>query len=286
MSASESKKVTLVMPAVQPQHVTTALPEGIQFCSPGLREATGTLFFVSPELPMNPAEARGQLHDLLQYGLSFHSARDMSGVVLAERFAKKETPKPLADEFAELDSFVATGKFVPVEKDEPVVDTGLQVRIAAQKTLLLAWDMESRVAELAALKDKFTTSSANMDAILGITDEDDLEELPGIEPKLTLQGDVEEDLGVPWRAVAGAIIEFAPACARFVAVKKELVDVVADIGKDITPDSVTVEEYGFVLPQEHGWKLYSVKAYALLGHTRAPEGRDSLNRTLEIFTVA
>lgn len=286
MSASESKKVTLVIPAVQPQHVVTVLPEGVQFCSPGLREATGASFFVSPELPMNSAEARGQLHDLLQYGLSFRNARDMSGVALAEQSVKKDVPKPLADEFADLDAFVATGEFVPVEKDEPAVDTALQVRIAAQKTLLLAWDMESRVAELAALKDKFTASSANMDAILGITDEDDLEELPGIEPKATLQGDVEEDLGVPWRAVASAIIEFAPNYARFVAVKKELVDVLTEVGEDITPASVTVEEYGFSLPQENGWKLYSVKAYALLGHTRAPEGRDGLNRTLEIFTAA
>lgn len=286
MSASESKKVTLVIPAVQPQHVATALPEGVLFCSPGLREAAGASFFVSPELPMNPAEARGQLHDLLQYGLSFRSARDMSGVVLAEQSKKKEIPKPLADEFADLDAFVATGKFVPVKKDDLVVDTVLQVRIAAQKTLLLAWDMESRVAELSALKDKFTASSANMDAILGITDEDNLDDLPGIDPKATLPGDVEEDLGVPWRAVVSAIVEFAPENARFVAVKKELVDVLTEIGEDITPDSIAVEEYGFSLPQENGWKLYSVKAYALLGHTRAPEGRDSLTRTLEIFTVA
>ena len=63
-------------------------------------------------------------------------------------------------------------------------------------------------------------------------------------------------------------------------------DVLTEVGKDITPNSVAVEEYGFSLPQESGWKLYSVKAYALLGHTRAPEGRDNLNRTLEIFTVA
>jgi hypothetical protein len=286
MSASESKKVTLVIPAVQPQHVATALPEGVLFCSPGLREATGASFFVSPELPMSPADARGQLHELLQYGLSFRSARDMSGVVLAEKSAKKETLKPFADEFADLDAFVATGVFAPAKKDEPVVDTALQVRIAAQKTLLLAWDMENRVAELAALKDKFTASSANMDAILGITDEDELEELPGIDPKATLSGDVEEDLGVPWRAVASAIVEFAPEDARFIAVKKELVDVLAEVGKDITPDSVAVEEYGFSLPQENNWKLYSVKAYALLGHTCAPKGRDNLNRTLEIFTVA
>ncbi|SIN74301.1 hypothetical protein [Halodesulfovibrio marinisediminis] len=286
MSASESKKVTLVIPAVQPQHVAVDLPEGVLFCSPGLREATGASFFVSPELPMNPSEARGQLHELLQYGLSFRSARDMSSVVLAEKATQHDAPEPLNDEFADLDAFAATGEFVPTEKEEPVVDAVLQARIAAQKTLLLAWDMEQRIAELGALKDKFTASSANMDAILGITDEDDLEELPGIEPKAALVGDVEEDLGMPWRAVAAAIIEFSPKDTRFVAVKKELADVLTEIGEDITLDSITAEEYGFSLPENFGWKLYSVKAYELLGHTRVPEGWECLNRTVEIFTVA
>lgn len=286
MSASELKNLTLVIPAVQPQHVETVLPEGIQFCSPGLREATGTQFYVSPELPFTPAEARGQLHELLQYGMSFRSARDMSGVVLAEKTADTEKSKPLADEFADLDAFAATGEFIPKEKDEPVQDSALQARIAAQKTLLLAWDMEGRVAELAALKDKFSASSANMDAILGITDEDELDELPGLEPKATLAGDVEEDLGVPWRAVANAIIEFAPDYARFVAVKKELVDVLTEAGTDITPESVTVEEYGFSLPEQSGWRLYSIPAYALLGHSRAPEGQAHLGRAVAIFITA
>jgi len=284
MSASESKNVTLAIPAVQPQFVSVEIPEGVLFCSPGLREASGSSFFVSSELPMNPADARGQLHELLQYGQSFRSARDMSGVVLAEKAAQQQTPKPLSDEFADIDSFAETGEFTAVPKEEEVVDVQLQAKITAQKTLLLAWDMEQRVSELAALKDKFTASSANFDTILGLTDED-AEELPGIDAKAELHGDIEEDLGVPWRAVAGAILEFAPENARFFAVKKELVDVLTEIGEDITPDSITVDEYGFAVPAG-SVKLYSLKAYALLGLTRAPEGRECLNRTIEIFTVA
>lgn len=285
MNPSELEKITLAIPAVQPQYVTSALPEDVLFCSPGLREASGALFYVSSELPMNPAEARGQLHELLQYGFSFRNARDMSGVVMAEKSAEEPSPYSGRDEFAALDVFAQTGEFVPQKKEHPVQDAALQLRIAAQKTLLLAWDMESRVAELADLKDKFTATSANMDVILGIVDEDDREELPGIESKATLQGDVEEDLGVPWRAVASAILEFAPEHARFVAVKKELMEILVEQGKDITPETVTKEEYGITLPQNSGWKLYAIKAYALLGHTRAPEGREGLNRTLEIFIV-
>lgn len=285
MNPSELEKIILAIPAVQPQHVTLALPEDVLFCSPGLREASGALFYVSSELPMNQAEARGQLHELLQYGFSFRNARDMSGVVLAEKSAEKSSSATQRDEFADLDAFAQTGEFIPQKKESPVQDAALQLRIAAQKTLLLAWDMESRVAELAELKDKFTATSANMDVILGIADEEDREELPGIESKAALQGDVEEDLGVPWRAVASAILEFAPEHARFVAVKKELVDVLVEQGEDITPEAITKEEYGVTLSQHSGWKLYAIKAYALLGHTRAPEGRESLNRTLEIFVV-
>lgn len=286
MSASELKNVTLVIPAVRPQFFAAELPEGVLFCSPGLREATGSSFFVSPDLPMSPADARGQLHELLQYGQSFRSARDMSGVVLAEKSAKQQASKPLSDEFADLDTFAETGEFTAVPKEEEVVDVQLQARIAAQKTLLLAWDMEQRVAELADLKDKFTESTATLDTILGITDDDDFEELPGIEPKAGLHGDVEEDLGVPWRAVAGAVLEFAPENARFFAVKKELVDVVTEIGEDITPESITLDEYGFSVPAGMNVKLYSLKAYALLGHTRVPEGKECLKGTIEIFTVA
>ncbi|WP_290924902.1 hypothetical protein [Halodesulfovibrio sp.] len=285
MSASECKNVTLAIPAVRPQFLASELPEGVLFCSPGLREATGSSFFVSPDLPMSQADARGQLHELLQYGQSFRSARDMSGDVLAEKNAKKQASKPLSDEFADLDAFAETGEFTAVPKEEEVVDVQLQARVAAQKTLLLAWDMEQRVAELADLKNKFTESTANLDTILGISD-DDYEELPGIEAKAALNGDVEEDLGVPWRAVAGAILEFAPENARFFAVKKELVDVVTEIGEDITPESITLDEYGFSVPAGSSVKLYSLKAYALLGHTRVPEGRKCLSRTIEIFTVA
>lgn len=285
MSASECKNVTLAIPAVRPQFLASELPEGVLFCSPGLREATGSSFFVSPDLPMSRADARGQLHELLQYGQSFRSARDMSGVVLAEKNAKKQASKPLSDEFADLDAFAETGEFTAMPKEEEVVDVQLQARVAAQKTLLLAWDMEQRVAELADLKNKFTESTANLDTILGISD-DDYEELPGIEAKAALNGDVEEDLGVPWRAVAGAILEFAPENARFFAVKKELVDVVTEIGEDITPESITLDEYGFSVPAGSSVKLYSLKAYALLGHTRVPEGRKCLSRTIEIFTVA
>ncbi|MCG8532525.1 MAG: hypothetical protein MI749_17940 [Desulfovibrionales bacterium] len=285
MSASEHSALTLALPVVQPKHVPFPLPDGVRFCSPGVKEAMGELFYVSPDLPFSPAEARGQLHELLQYGLSFKSARDLSGVALSEKSAPKESRSELKEELAAIDAFEQSGKFTAQEKEKERVDAALLRRIAAQKTLLLAWDMEDRVAELAALKNTFSANSASMDAILGITEDDAFEDLPGVERTPTLAGDVETDLGVPWRSVVAAILEFAPAHARFFAVKHELIAWLEEVGRDITPDHVGEEEYGFSLPYTDGWKLYAIQAYALLGHTRVPEGRDDLDRTIEIFAA-
>lgn len=285
MSASESiKKLTLVIPAVHPEHVSRPLPEGVMFCSPGLRETMREPFYVSPQLPLNTFEARGQLHELLQFGLSFRSARELSGVALAEQASEKKDPNKNRDEFADLDAFAETGEFVPEKKEAQPAEIDEKL-IAAQKILLLAWDMEARVAELSSLQEKFDAASTNLGKIIGISDEDDFEELPGIDSKAELKGDVEADLGVPWQAVATAILTFAPQDARFITAKKEVCDLLAEIGEDITPDAVTEDEYGFALPNLEGWRLFAVKAYALLGHTRAPEGKTYLNRTLEIFAA-
>jgi len=280
-------KKALVLPAVQPQHVTTVLPEGVLFCSPGLRETTGDLFYVSPKLPMSAAEARGQLHELRSYATTFDRASDLTGAVLAEQAV--DAPSGFwAGEFADIDAFAETGEFSgkqPVEV-RTAEGTEVSVLIAAQKTLLMAWDMEERVSELAALQEKFDTSSTKMSEILGITDEDELEDLTGIETKAELKGDIEEDLNVPWQAVASAIVELASEDTCFVAVKKELIELVKKCGKDITPESVRGEEYGFDSASASDWRLYSVQAYRAFGYVAIPEGKPQLARTIEIFTVA
>lgn len=285
MSASEStKKLTLVIPAVHPEHASQPLPEGVKFCSPGLRETMREPFYVSPLLPMNTSEARGQLHDLLQFGLSFRSARDLSGAALAEQSVEKKELNADRDELADIEAFAETGEFVSDQTEAQSADEMNERLAAAQKILLLAWDMETRVAELSNLQKKFDASSTNLGKIIGLSD-DDFDELPGIESKAELKGDVEADLGVPWQAVTTAILIFAPQDASFITIKKDVCDLLAEIGEDITPDEVTEEKYGFALTSLDGWRLYAVKAYALLGHTRAPEGKAYLDRTVEIFAA-
>lgn len=272
----------LYFPLLHRELAPACLPEGVEFLSPGLppmpalagaadaAAPAATPPWRSPLLPLTEGEARACLAELLDFGMNVGAAPggDLAVMVAALESAQGDSPFSLGrDELAALDSFAASGApsaaaAAPADPAHSEDEQRLR-RIAAQKTLILAWHLEERARELDLLKDKFARSRENLANILGVESDEEMAELPALDPYTALLPGSGADLvGGSWRVVVENMGAFLPDGVTLFTCDAEVAAVLRDGGAAFAP--VTPEQAAALCP------AWDARIAALVVHARLP----------------
>ncbi|GEM_PF-1185200 len=278
-----SEHPVLYIPLLHRELAPACLPEGVEFLSAGLpaaptvaggapRDAANppaVSAWRSPLLPLSEAEARTCLAELLDFGMNVGSGPhgDLAAMVAALESAQDEAPFSLGrSELAALESFAADGAVGGAAPGSPTDDPALtdrNRRIAAQKTLILAWHLEERVRELDALKEKFSRSRESLADILGVETDEELRELPALEPySAMLPGSGADIIGPSWRVIVENMGPFLPDGAVLFTCDAEISATLRDGGAAFAP--VTAEQAARLCP------AWGDKVAKLVVHARLP----------------
>lgn len=271
--------VMIHIPGLQPELACSSLPSTVRFVSPGLPKTDAAPFWVSGELPFSSTEARACLNEMITLGEQFRNTRDLVTLALQPSGGEQRKDASFREEMKDLDAFEATGESGQrvdedsVEREKCIVDSA----IAAQKTLILAWNLESRVHELKALQSSFAHVAESFRNVLGVDDED-ISELPGVSNVVAeLSGGAGDVTGMSWRTVVDAVLRFAPADAVFITCDTRLVSALRELTDVVAPDGDLPQD----IPGATG--MCRIAAWSLLGHSRVPEKRPWLDRELRIL---
>ncbi len=277
-----SEHPVLYIPLLHRELAPACLPEGVRFLSAGLPAAPHVAgaapqadsgapavpAWRSPLLPLSEAEARACLAELLDFGLNVGSGPhgDLAAMVAALESAQDEAPFSLGrSELAALEGFASGGEVAgaaPGSRDDPA-QAERNRRIAAQKTLILAWHLEERVRELDALKEKFSRSRESLADILGVETDEELRELPALDPySAMLPGSGADIIGPSWRIIVENMGPFLPDGAVLFTCDAEIAATLRDGGAAFAP--VTAEQATALCP------VWGAKVAKLVVHARLP----------------
>ncbi len=273
-----SEHSVLYIPLLHRDLAPACLPDGVEFLSAGLPGAPSVAGgdnapaapWRSPLLPLSESEARACLAELLDFGLNVGSGPhgDLAAMVAALESAQDEAPFSLGrSELAALENFAtggagaseaslgsAPGDPAQAERDQ---------RIAAQKTLILAWHLEERVRELDALKEKFSRSRESLADILGVETDEELRELPALDPySAMLPGSGADIIGPSWRIIVENMSPFLPDGAVLFTCDAEISATLRAGGAAFAP--VTAEQAARLCP------AWGDKVAKLVVHARLP----------------
>ena len=204
MLSQEDTPTQIYIPALRREIVSRALPETVLFLDPGLPQ-TATLpgFFHPAAYPFSPNEAARVLDELLSIGETL----DLSSA-LGSQAARISPGHDQDDEKAALARFSAARPAEPKPAKDP--------KIAAQKVLLLAWDLETRILEIADLHREVALAAKplqeNLHGQAGI--EEYAKSFPGESPENPAE--LSELPEPDWRPSLAAMAAFIPAGALLV----------------------------------------------------------------------
>ncbi|MFV0421381.1 hypothetical protein [Oleidesulfovibrio sp.] len=199
----ECTVVVLAVPHLHPSSGTGVLSlPAVKYFNPGLSAAasTGAELFTPEDLPLQGAAAKGCLHELAVMAQNFGSSRDL--VMFALNSDQSEGGRDRNhNELADLTAFIQAegGAFEAAESAVPVKK---DLRIEAQKTLLLAYSLEESVNELDSLQARYEKTLASMSDVLGVEADDDLKDLPGlVDMPAELRGSGADMMQLSWRVI-------------------------------------------------------------------------------------
>lgn len=270
------KPLLLHVPGLQPEHACAALPAETRFVSPGLPGTESEAFWKSPDLPFSAAEARSCLHEMVTMGEQFGNTRDLITLALQPVDDVAEREQALRREMAALDQFAETGELAHGADAAKRQDESRLSAIAAQKALVLAWNLESRVHELHGLASGLSETAQRFRSALGVTEDDDLGELPGL-AQATGALPVGDTGRMNWRVILDAVLRFAPDDAVLVTCDAHMADALRELAAPVAPDADSAIGTGAEHP------MFCIPAWRLLGHGGVPAERPWLNRELRIL---
>ncbi|WP_223290393.1 hypothetical protein [Nitratidesulfovibrio sp. SRB-5] len=283
-----SEHPVLYIPLLHRELAPACLPEGVAFLSAGLpgapsvgggapqdaAAASAAAPWRSPLLPLSEAEARACLAELLDFGMNVGSGPhgDLAAMVAALESAQDEAPFSLGrSELAALENFSSGGTGGTGGTDgtgdgaasEDAAQADRNRRMAAQKTLILAWHLEERVRELDALKEKFSRSRESLADILGVETDEELREMPALDPySAMLPGSGADIIGPSWRVIVENMGPFLPDGAVLFTCDAEISATLRDGGAAFAP--VTAEQAASLCP------AWGDKVAKLVVHARLP----------------
>ncbi len=203
-SALQESPNFLYFPVFHRSLAPAILPPGVAFMHPGLPGivADGPLF-LPPDYPFSPAEAAAALREMLRLGESLNLAATWS----------TDAPPPAERLEAELSEvrrrlIAPEGSQGTSSAPEPL-ERG---RIAAQKALLLAWDLEERLTEIHALHAEIAQSGLNLARLIAGDGEPPAD--GPLAELASLHNALQQTAAPPWPLALTAIAPFIPPETR------------------------------------------------------------------------
>ena len=294
-TSPNTSPVYIYAPTLHRELAPEIIPPSVLFFSPGLTSAVSQQTFVPSNLPLAPAEAGSVLAELLRLGETLDVSAKHSAVFSTSTLRPAEfTP----EEKKALRTFAATGKSGSLPREHAKNPT-----IDAHKVLLLAWDLEERLKELAVLREQVQLAAKPLEESLrdpslfltetfGISTSEDAKQAcdtPYVSSHDALHALLElPDMVIDepdWRITLTAMAAFLPQNTVIVTAQPSMCTVMRDAGM-LHPMPEDVAEDLVLWPE----RLKSVCLWAngiplwrLLGHTRPQELAPWLNMTLEIL---
>ena len=266
MTNQEGVPAQIYVPALHRELVRAPLPATVLFLDPGLPLTVATPgLYHPPSYPFSPENAARVLDELLAVGETLDAANIAAGeTALALNGSLSEGEK------ADIARFAASSP----AKD---AHAGQDAKIAAHKVLLLAWDLENRLAEIAALRQEVAEAVKPLAANLhGPGAEDDTaardfaRAMPDILPEAL--ADLPETMEPDWRLALSAIAAFIPANAVLVTRHEGMRVSLLEAGMLHPLPEDTAEKLAGWPEEERSRMLWAkLPLWRILGRPREPE---------------
>ncbi|SBW11133.1 conserved hypothetical protein [uncultured delta proteobacterium] len=279
MTRQEDTPTQIYVPALRRELAPRVLPDTVRFMDPGLPQtASAPGFFHPPAYPFSRAEAAGVLAELLTVGETLDLSKPSASQAARVPGTGGATAGFSGDERTALARFSTGEPERPTAAGDP--------KIAAQKVLLLAWDLETRLLEIASLHKEVAEAvkplAENLHGDNAEAFRDLASGLPG-----TLFGsiaDLPEPMEPDWRLSLMAIAAFAPEGALLVTCHTGMRNAMLEAGMlHPLPEDVSPHLAGW--PESLQSRLLWAKTplWRILGHSREPENAPWLRAAPEII---
>ena len=275
MTSREDTPTQIYIPTLRRELVPCILPETVRFFDPGLPQTVAASDFFHPQTyPLSPKLALRTLEELLAVG----EALDLATAAGSQ--AVRGIPQSAQDiEKSDIARFAAAIAPEPATRPDP--------KIAAQKVLLLAWDLESRLLEIADLRQKVAEAVKPLQKNLhGEFEADTLRELSPVFSD-GLPGDLTDlpDFPEPdWRLSLAAMAAFIPENALLVTCHPEIRDALQEAGALLPLSEHAAQNLG-EWPKAIRSTLFRAKAplWKIIGHAHKPKNTPWLLAAPEII---
>lgn len=277
MTSQEGTPPQIYIPTLHRELAGRPLPDGVLFLDPGLPEtAEKATVFTPGNYPLSPREAAQVLSDLLSIGESLGLSGNIAAAdaVRLAPLRGRLSPSDLSSEEArDIAKFGSPGKEIP----EPAAPSPL---IAAQKVLLLAWDLETRLAEIQILRQEVEKSARPLAEALRDPSEEDAVSaaIPGFIP------DLPDNAEPDWRPTLAAMAAFLPKDATLITAHEDMRASLLERGMLLPLPEDTAQKLE-TWPESAKTSSLWVKAplWRVIGHTNAPENAPWLAEAPEII---
>jgi hypothetical protein len=260
---------------------------GLSFLDPGAGAPAGGAMFRPDALPLDERTAQAYLREFIQFGGQFKDLRELSayGAAGIEDFYAG-TSMSIRSDLTALDRGTVPG--TGGEKDRDAL-------VRAQLTLILAWSMEERVAEMQGLNDKVRCAWSGFGRTLGLDegqeDEEDAAGLAGLKDVLMSQAPTVslDEFTLPWRTVLEAILAFLPDGAVLLSYDPSIREEMEEFGLAFAPAGqadlarLGLAE-GVFADGELAWT--EAPGHRLLARRGRPEGPAWLERSRRVLLPA
>lgn len=276
MTRQDDTLIHIYVPALRRERIPYRLPEAVLTLDPGLPQTAETPDAFRPQTyPFSRDQAARVLDELLSIGEALGMADHPGGHAADSRAAwaaNRTDGAPAGGEKADLARFAArkTRQTAQPENDPP---------IASQKILLLAWDLERRLSEIAALRSQVAEAVKPLaENLHGGEDVDPMLQgiinaLPGALPESL--ADLPESAEPDWRLTLTAIAAFAPDNAILVTAHKGIRNALHEAGmsRPLPPrfEDGTEPLPGWSVTARAGASWAETPLWRVLGRPREPK---------------
>ncbi len=291
VSNRTASRLLIYAPTLHRQLAPPAVPPGVLFMHPGLPldgtpppGTAGDGWFHPAGYPFPPAEAASALADLLAAGEALGIADDPG--LWAGAAAAKSGGLPRSLSAGEKDRLKRFAGIAPAAASAGA-NPPAGAPAAAQRVLLLTWDLEERLLELAELREKVLSAGGALAASLrdpvGTEDENPAAVHAAARDLFFTPPDTAAS-GPDWRPCLAAMAAFMPPEAVFVSAHPEMRQHMLDAGMLLPLPEEAAECIADWPPHLRAATLWAcLPLWRALGHSRPPENSPHLSRSPEML---
>jgi hypothetical protein len=271
MTSREDTPPQIYIPTLLRELIDRPVPDGVLFFDPGLPATAGNAAAFTPgNYPLSRQEAAQVLTDLLSIGEAFDLANPKNISTVRESFSESGFS---SEEKRDLAKFASPGAVSPEHAPASPL-------IAAQKVVLLAWDLETRLSEIHSLRQEVAKNATPLaDALRDAAG--DFTTAPSVSDFLP---EIPDNAEPDWRLTLAAMAAFLPENAILVTAHEDMSASLLELGM-LLPLPEYMAQTLANWPESVKASLLWVKAplWRVIGHTKAPENAPWLASAPEII---